>query len=420
MIFNPIVQKNTIISATTSDEWIRPTDWIPIPDIATGEEVVYMLNAVYDNNSNFIAFLFQGNYTVDWGDGNIENVNSNIKAEHQYNYADCGNLSERGYRQALIKVTPQNGQHLTLIDLQQYHTIIGSGKSVDLLDIIISAPNTGTIYELAMPLMLGGSIQLFKMVERCWIKSIGIIWNYLYMFCNFQSLQSLPLFDTSYAVTMYHMFENCYLLRRIPLFDTSLVFETYYMFYNCYNLITIPLLNLNKVTNSYSMFENCYSLRTFPNITMISFSDRMFYNCYSLTTIPNFNLSTQATMASMFENCYALKNIGPLDLSELQLGYYMFKNCKALEKLELYNITKMTNNYQMFLSGYLTSILLYNTTKSFDISGNKMSAEALNALGNSVADLTALPSAAVTVTGNFGAATMDDTIWTNKNWSIIK
>ena len=50
-----------------------PATYIPMPEPAKTEQVCYILAAVYDIPSNCAAFSAQGDYTVDWGDGIIEN-----------------------------------------------------------------------------------------------------------------------------------------------------------------------------------------------------------------------------------------------------------------------------------------------------------------------------------------------------------
>jgi hypothetical protein len=52
-----------------ADEWVRPTEWLPLPDNIDGVQKVSILNAVFDTDSEFVAFICQGAYTVDWGDG---------------------------------------------------------------------------------------------------------------------------------------------------------------------------------------------------------------------------------------------------------------------------------------------------------------------------------------------------------------
>ena len=390
MIFNPIVQKNTvtIVSATTTDEWVRSADWIAIPDIATGEEVAYLLNAVYDNNSNFIAFTFQGNYTVDWGDGNIENVNSGVKAQHQYNYADCGNLSERGYKQVLIKVTPQGGSNLTLINLQQVHSSL-SLISNNLIDIVVSMHHCTS--------MAFGTMN--KKVERCWIKEKGTLVVYGALFYQFSSLQSVPIFDTSEMTDMSSFFRDCTSLKNAPLLNTINVINMSMMFANDKSLKNVPLYDTRNVENMNQMFVGCDTIQQIPQFNTIKVTDMyaMFYLCLYLQTIPELNTPALLYMSSALRTGVILTTVS-------------FSNMSSVADISgvFYGNTN------------ISSCIFTGLKISFDISGNKMSAEALNALGNSVADLTALPSATVTVTGNFGAATMDDTIWTNKNWSIIK
>lgn len=75
--------------------------------------------------------MCQGAYTVNWGDGITENFASGVKAEHKYTYSDVDLNSDTvanfTYKQCIITITPQSGQNLTLINLNQYHTSIGSG-----------------------------------------------------------------------------------------------------------------------------------------------------------------------------------------------------------------------------------------------------------------------------------------------------
>ena len=59
--------------------WVRPSDWLPLP--APGPETFIGLLAVTNDDSNYIALNFAGNYTVDWGDGGApENVASGVQA----------------------------------------------------------------------------------------------------------------------------------------------------------------------------------------------------------------------------------------------------------------------------------------------------------------------------------------------------
>lgn len=73
---------------TFSDEkWVRNPSWLSITEPASNEQKFVGLYAVYPQ-SNFVALSAEGNYTVNWGDGTIENFNSGVTAYHEYDYTD--------------------------------------------------------------------------------------------------------------------------------------------------------------------------------------------------------------------------------------------------------------------------------------------------------------------------------------------
>jgi len=363
----PIVVKRG--GATPSVGWVRPSDWLTIPEIAAGEEVVYILQSVWDVVGNFAAVRFGGDYTVDWSDGTIENFASGVKAEHQYAWADVGDVTSEGFRQALIKVTPQTGRNITLVDLQQYHTTIGGDASSQFIDVVMNIPNvSGT------NLTIGGLTIRHRIIERVWIKEIGAVTSMIRMFHSCYSLQSVPLFDTSSVEGMYLMFAHCYSLQSVPLFDTSSVEDMDYMFYYCYSLQSVPLFDTSSVTSMIRMFYSCYLLQSVPlfDTSSVTTMYQMFYYCLSLQSVPLFDTSLVTYMAEMFASCYSLQR------------------------------NQMTG-----------------TKVSFSLSESIMSAAAIDELGNSVADMTGFTSPTVTLTGNYGVADADLTIWTNKNWTVI-
>ena len=129
--------------------WIRPADWLAMPEVAATDQVFYGLHAVYDAGSNFATIRCTGAFTVDWGDGTVEDIASNTTAEHEYDFADValnGTLTSLGYKQALVHVYPQAGQTLSNINTSLRH----SKTSVNLsssqwLDIRLAMNNAGTV-----------------------------------------------------------------------------------------------------------------------------------------------------------------------------------------------------------------------------------------------------------------------------------
>jgi surface protein len=126
----------------------------------------------------------------------------------------------------------------------------------------------------------------------------------------------------------------------------------------------------------------------------------MFANCYSLHTLDlsSFNTSTVTTMPYMFYNCYSLRGI---NLSHTSL-------------LKVTDNTQITNS-----TGQLLICRLPLIAKTFTVASNQLTAAELNALFGDLKDLTGVTAQTITITGNPGAGTCDQSIATNKNWIVV-
>ena len=82
------------------------------PDIS--EQKIVGLHAVLPGN-NWVAFTLSGAYTVDWGDGTTENFAAGVTAYRNLAWSsyNTSTLTARGYRQAIITITPQSGHNIT-------------------------------------------------------------------------------------------------------------------------------------------------------------------------------------------------------------------------------------------------------------------------------------------------------------------
>lgn len=290
--------------------WTRPTDWLAMPTIGT-QEFIGLL-AVTDDESNHIALLARGAYTVDWGDGTIENVADNIKAQHSYTYSTISSatLSTRGYKQVLVRVTPQAGQNLTTISLQQRNSIIDKTQCVSWLDMAVKGSNITTIY-------LGGLSVWQSMCENVDIYSMGNITSLAELFNNFSSLQKFTINNTSLVQNWANTFDGCRSLRVVPLFSMVSATSCVSMFYNCHSLLTVPLFITTNVNNMQQMFYSCTSLRTVPLLDMGKVTNAlyMFQQCYSLQSIPLLNTIKVTNFAQIFYQCWSLQTIPNLNTS---------------------------------------------------------------------------------------------------------
>jgi hypothetical protein len=320
-------------STPTTEEWVRPSDWLTLPTLGAAEQKFVGLYAVFESGSNFISLSAAGNYTVDWGDGVIENYNTGVQSYHAYDYSAISSetLSDRGYRQVIVTVTPQAGQNLTNINLQRKHNQAGlQSYASPWLDISLNSPNLISI-------SIGGTTVLLGLLERATIGQIGAITNFSNMFTSCYSLQSVPLFNTASGTNFTSMFTNCYSLQSVPLFNAALGTNFTSMFNSCYSLQSVPLLNTALGTNFSNMLASCQSLQSVPLFNTASGTNfsSMFVSCQSLQSVPLFNTASGTTFTNMFNSCSSLSQ-GALSGTRYTVSY---SACKlSREKIvEIFN-----------------------------------------------------------------------------------
>ena len=392
------MSRDLYIKAKKQDEWLRPSDWLPMPaGITSANQTFVGLHAVIENSDNYVAFLFTtsaGQYRVDWGDGSTPTLHdSNTIAQYQYDFStyDTGNttLSSRGYKQAIITVTPVSGNLLTCDFQQRFVTspVQNQAYSTGFLDCILSMPNASS----GESILFGGITVRHSYVERFDIKTIGgctaLASNVNRgLFRNCISLQSIPLFDTSGVNSMREMFQACSLLKTIPLFDTTNVTGTngmLNMFIECRSLQSIPILNTANVVNMTNMFNACFSLQSIPlfNTANVVNMQNMFFNCGSLNSIPALSTISITTSAGM------------------DFGTLFANACNSLNRCEM----------------------VFARTVSF--TNCQLSRDAIVEIFNNLVDRTLTTSATITITGNWGVTALsagDLLIATNKNWVVVQ
>ena len=338
--------------------YTRPTDWLAMPTIGT-QEFIGLL-AIHNDSSNHIALLCTGAYTVNWGDGVVENIATGVKAQHTYTYSAIsdGTISTLGYKQVLVRVTPQAGQNLTSIDLQQTTTAMAKFHTTGWLELSINGSNITS-------LVLGGSAYIAPgMCEKATIGSLGAITTFLDLFRGFYSLKSVSLSSTSTVVNFGRMFYDCRVLESVPLFDTSSGTNFGGMFSSCNSIVSVPLFNTSKGTNFDTMFRYCHSLKTIPlfNTSLVAVFTSMFTDCKSLKTIPLLNTSSGTDFTNMFFGCNVLKTIPLLNTSSGTNFSGMFTSCGTLRSIPLINTVSGTNFSTMFrYCTRLESVPLLNT-----------------------------------------------------------
>jgi len=376
----------------SANTWTRPVDWLAMPSITSSEQKIALLMPVFPQGSNFLAFLISGAHTVDWGDGVVENVAAGVKAQHAYDYADPdlnATVTSDGYKMAVVIITPQAGQNLTIVNFNQIYAIAGSTfpASSPILEIVLSCPNLSASNSLFLSFCknlihfsginmglltsygnLFSGLSALKQVSNFY--TTATITNLSNMFLNCRSLISVALFNTASVTNMSSMFSGCNSLTSVPFFNTVSVTNMGSMFNGCNSLTSIPLFNTSKVTTMDTMFQSCSLLVTIPafNTPALTNSATMFYGCSSLVSVPLFDTSKVTTMTNMFNGCKALATVPLFNTSSCTNMNTMFNGCSILTTVPLFDTSNVTNMSSMFYNCLvLSTVPLFNTSKITDM-----------------------------------------------------
>lgn len=345
----PIISSSSSGGNLTPEPYVRPVDWLTIdPLVSPGDQKIVILAAVFED-SNFVGLECSGNYTVDWGDGTIVNTSAGTDSYHQYdwNYSGfTGTLTSRGYKQAIITITPQIGQNLTLARLNKKNLAqagLPNGYTHPWLDIKMSAP---LMSQLRIGLGTAGD-PIPRLLEQFdWIGTNQLT-SVINVFNNAFALKQVKNFYTSLVTNFTSFFAQCYDLEHIPFFNTSLATGVNSMFINCYKLKSVPLFDFSNSVQFVSTFSNCVSIVEFPNFNCINGNlfTTMFDGCRSMIKNPALIMNTGSKgLTGMFANCFSMVEFVNLNINNGTVYSQMFQNCYSLRILPTLNVTTSSSN----------------------------------------------------------------------------
>ena len=297
-------------------------------------------------------------YTVDWGDGTVENVACGGTTEHSYDYATYdvaeATLSTRGYKQAVIKVTPQEGANLTLFWLQPH----SSGNSLPAwLDLTI---NSSALEDVQIggddyPVANCPFLEQVRVGENILSENGGSYWT----FYGLNNLQSAIIDSADTWVNCSALFQLCVNLRSVTLPDLPLCETLQAAFENCAALEKVVIGDLPRLQSSggTSVFNNCSSLRQVKLGNLgtdgggpINFSG-MFTGCTALTHLTTGDIDlTNTEIAGWFTaaNTPTYLSLGNM-VGERVDGTYFglpvigFTNPSLIEYLKLGDMPNVTS-----------------------------------------------------------------------------
>ena len=379
----------SMVSATLLDgssaDWVRPADWLTMPTLTQADNTFAGLFSVFPLGGNFVALKANGAYTVDWGDGIVQNFASDALAEHAYDFSafDAINatLTTAGYKQALIKVTPQAGQTLTDINLGIKHTKITALTtpcvgfldmavySNTLVNLFLEHPSAGSARTIRLGLLESlviscaglGSISYFlysnKSLRNLVIEQTAAT-NMSYAFQLCSALQNLYLDVT--CPNLYNTFSACTALNQVSRLNINGSCDATYCFQGCTSLKSVPDLVFNGSTINASYMFNSTGLIETPNIAVMGSinANYMFNTCKNLVKTKALDFSACTSYVSMFSGCESLVEVAPINLKAAGVSD-MFSACTSLKQPP-----QITVNSAMSLSGLFRSSGLVRSVHS--------------------------------------------------------
>jgi len=405
------------VNVPTSLLWERNKAWPTLTEPSSSEEKLVGLYAVFPGDGtgtggNWFAVTFQGNYTVDFGDGTSVNTNSNTATYKSYDFND-GDLYDATvtFTDTGDLVTRNSHGYVDGDTVSFYRISSTTGISEGQTYYVISATTntfqiSNTFGGSAVALTTDGSASLLpykiatvtvtpqtgqnlttvdlssKHNETGLVDGYGTGWlDIAFSVPNATSISISPsssnikhsrlerfnLIAAGNFTSCGSWFSRCSRLREviIPFDATSSVTSMSSMFNNCYSLTSVPLFDTSSVTNMSFMFSSCKPLRSVPlfDTSSVTNMSGMFSGCNSLTSVPLFDTSLVTSISSMFSTCNSLTTVPLFNTSLVTSMGTMFNNCSSLVSVPLFDTSSVTSMGTMFSGcSSLVSVPLFDTS----------------------------------------------------------
>lgn len=421
----------------SSGPWVRPSHWLDMPTINSGDHKAAFLYAIPSgegNPRNYVNFFVRGidvgsvntNFTIDWGDSTTYGFSSNhsryVSPEgcyptHEYNFSDLPESSqfeEDGviYRQALIQIDGSESgvEQLTYGSIKNIGGVIEAGHQVQEFNINLpSGISGGNIYgynnrkhmlEKARFYSARTSNMAYYFNNSPRLRSVEFgpfnnLTDVRGLFEECSSLDYVPDMDLSNCTTVYSLFRNTNIehYRNELTFGSATSFVT--MFNDCPNLKSVHIDLPSTATSITSMFQGCPNLInvsgdfTTANLTSVSYA---FDGCRNLVYSPEINLSGVTTANQAFRDCYSLKNHPRLYMPNYTNAEYMFSSCQNLKEVHIEDISNINAIYCRYMFNNCTNL------RKITFDNNVIGANSVSSMFSSCRSLKTFPAVSISGT----------------------
>jgi len=382
----------------TSRAWVRNPDWLAMPDLSDGDNIIYILSAVKDGVNNFFSFtstLTSGTYEVDlYNDGTTVTTHASAaQADFNLDYSKgTAEITTDGnaYKQVITKIT---GNFL-YPSFYVKHASVSNSSLSGILSVKMASQTATNMQStfLSGTIVRHNRLEEFEYVGTCNVTNIA----YLFM----DSVGVGKVTGNFSAVTS--------LLATFR--STSNI--------NFDDMQINPSAGYYRQTFITSAIEAIFNQDFFKGATDFNqtFSSAKWLRYIGTPSTP-LDFTGGVPMTQAFLNCTALihayfQNCVPTSLSGT------FQGCNSIETISGIDCTNLTNTTNAFLYCYsLETLEISNMGISFSLEDCNFNQAGLVNVFNDLPTATAT----ITITDNPGVGDLtaaDLAIATDKGWTV--
>jgi hypothetical protein len=332
----------------TSRAWVRNPDWLEMPSLSDGDNIIYILSAVKDGVNNFLSFsstTTSGDYTVDlYNDGTAVTTHTGAtQADFNLLYSKgTAEITTYGddYKQVITKITG----NIKLPLFNARHPSVSNLNLSGILSIKMASQTTNSLassFSNSTAQAILNRFEEFEYVGTCNVTSLqyafskcGVLSKITGNFASVTNMQGtfqysgdVDLDDMQIGPSGSGFFRQTFTGTRISKIFNQNFFDNVSDFVQSaggahFLYFGTPSTPLDWGGFSGSMsegFNNCTLLRHayFQNFTPSSL-DRIFNGCNSLETVSGINCTNVTYSGNAFRYAYSLST---LEMSNMGISF---------------------------------------------------------------------------------------------------